>query len=707
MRWKWMITGLFAVIVGLVVTVYAILGTYNYNSLKPQIAQAFKAATGRELTLGGAVKLQIGFAPTLVVENVGLQNAAWGSQPQMATIKRFELQAALLPLIFGNVEVKRLILVDPDILIETNPAGKSNLDFPATGKPARVKQGAPKKGKVALTINELSIQNGRITYRNGKSGKTWVGTVDNLVATATGADSPVKLKLKGSYQGEPFEGSGTLIPLASLTGTSGKPWPVDLTMKAGSAELTLDGTIRNVPELQGIDLKFKASSKDLQQMNRLAGEPLPLQGSFAASGRVTDPGPKVYRISDLKANVDDSDLAGSAQLNLSKKRPLVTATLSANKLDLRPFLQNPGRQGTAKSKTKAKARSVAAKRGKIFSNRPLPLDRLQKVDAQLKLQAQELLLQRLAFRNFSVDVALKNGNLTVKPLAAVIGGGVLNGHFNLQSIGKDARMETAITIDHLDAAVMLQQLAVTNALQGRIDADINAASRGSSVADWMARLNGKVVLLMANGRINNKYAGLLGSDFGTNVFRLINPNHKAEPYTKIECFVGGFNIRNGIAETTALAVNTNTMSVIGDGKIDLRTERLDLKLNPIPKQGLGTNLTGKLNVSLGQLARPFKLAGTLAHPSLALDLTQTGIAIGKALGGLLTVGPAGIGGALTGQSAEVKNLCPLAVEAARQGVKLSVIEKRQKPRNAVGTTTEGVKKSAGEIGKQLMNLFGK
>jgi len=129
MRWKWIIGVTAAVVIVLLIVVYIIVASYDFNKLKPQIAKAVKDATGRELTLGGNLDLKIGFHPSLQTQNVAFQNAPWGSQPQMATVKQFEVQVSLLPLISGDIKLKRLILIEPEILIEINKAGKSNLEF--------------------------------------------------------------------------------------------------------------------------------------------------------------------------------------------------------------------------------------------------------------------------------------------------------------------------------------------------------------------------------------------------------------------------------------------------------------------------------------------------------------------------------------------------------------------------------------------------
>jgi hypothetical protein len=204
---------------------------------------------------------------------------------------------------------------------------------------------------------------------------------------------------------------------------------------------------------------------------------------------------------------------------------------------------------------------------------------------------------------------------------------------------------------------------------------------------------------MGKGRVDNKYIDLLGGDLSSSLFRLLNPFRKETQYTSINCFVSGFNIKDGIASTTAFALNTDYMVVVGEGEINLKTERLNLSLKPVPKQGIGTRFTGKLNVSLSELTRPFKLGGTLAHPSLAVDSTQTAIALGKAIGGVMLFGPVGIAAALVGSSSGDENSCIAAIEAAKKGVRVK--------KGLVGEVTEGAGDVLKGAGKELNKLFGK
>ena len=708
MRWKWIIGIAVGLIIAVVVALYVIISSYDFNSLKPQITRAAKEATGRELKLEGDIRLKISLRPALVVEGVKFQNAPWGSRPEMAQIKRFEVQVALLPLISGNIEVSRLILTEPDILVETDRAGKSNLEFEKKPVAEKPKEAPPPKGEMklpALTIKELRIVKGLMTYKDGRTGKTYAVGLESLNAAIPSLESPMKLQIKGDYNKEPFEVDGSLGPLAAFT-KPGTPWPLNVTAKIVNAVLTVDGSIKDVKTQRGMDLKLGLKGKELADFGKLTGKPLPVKGPFDISGRLTDPAPKAYKISDLKVNLGESDLSGSMDVNLAGSRPSISAALSSKKMDLRPLMGAGGEAAKPAGKPGKEAPKAASKRERVFPNDPLPLDGLKQVDAVIKYRASQVLLPKLAMNDLSLDLALKEGHLVMRPLKAVVGGGMLDGFVDLDSEGKVAALTTLIKIDKLDLGKMLKDLQINETVEGNLDVEMDLQGRGASVAGIMGELNGKTVIVMGKGKISNKYLELLSGDLSSNIFKLLNPAQKETQQTVVNCFVSGFSIKNGRAETTALVFDTERMSVVGDGEIDLKTEKLNIGLKPSPKESTGTGTAGQITQSLTELAKAFRLAGTLANPSLAVDPTQAAATVTQLAESFGLLGKKGTGTTPTGTAAS-KDLCAPAIEAAKKGVKIAIAAPAA-GQEKKGTTepTPSPKGSVKDLRKGIKKLFG-
>ena len=60
------------------------------------------------------------------------------------------------------------------------------------------------------------------------------------------------------------------------------------------------------------------------------------------------------------------------------------------------------------------------------------------------------------------------------------------------------------------------------------------------------------------------------------------------------------------------------------------------------------------------------MGGTLANPSLAIDPMKTITMIGKAVGGVVLFGPAGVLAALANASPEDENPCLTALDAVKK-----------------------------------------
>src|SRR5262245_66589301 len=118
------------VLAGLVVVVVCgaiiVVKSIDFNQYRSMIADQVKQATGRDLKIAGDLKVGISLTPTVAVDDVSFANAAWGSRPSMATVKRFEAEMELLPMISGDIRVKRVVLKGADILLETDAKGQGN-----------------------------------------------------------------------------------------------------------------------------------------------------------------------------------------------------------------------------------------------------------------------------------------------------------------------------------------------------------------------------------------------------------------------------------------------------------------------------------------------------------------------------------------------------------------------------------------------------
>src|SRR4051794_19821375 len=78
------------------------------NDYKPQVEAAVLTATGRELTIGGTLRVGLSPWPTIEISEVKLANLPSGTRADMVRIERIQARLSLTNLLWRRVEVTRL-----------------------------------------------------------------------------------------------------------------------------------------------------------------------------------------------------------------------------------------------------------------------------------------------------------------------------------------------------------------------------------------------------------------------------------------------------------------------------------------------------------------------------------------------------------------------------------------------------------------------
>lgn len=608
----------------LIVAAVVVLMVIDFNDYKPEIQAQAKQATGRDLTIDGDIKLAISLNPALAVSGVSFANASWGSRPAMVTVDRFEAQVALIPLISGTIDIKKIILKGADILLEKNEKGQANYVFetaaaaPATeSKPSA---DAPSAAPTLPVVRHVAIEDAKVTYIDAVSKQTIALVVEELSLKGDGIDAPLDLIFEGSYNGNPLAASGTLgAPSAMMD--AGKTWPVDLKLEAGGAKIGLKGAIADVVAASGLDLAFSVEGESLATLSDLAGAPVPPIGPYSVKGKVGGDVAATVSISDLAAKIGGSDLSGGLSVNLSGKVPSIDGAFKSSRIDVADFVKASGpEKASEKPQETAPAPAPAKGDGRVFPNDPLPLDGLKAVNATVKMEI-ETLVATLKVTGIEVGLSLKGGDLNISPLKATVADGAVDGRVRLNGAQSTPSLDTNVKVSKFDAGKLLADMAITDLLEGKVNVNIDLKGQGSSVRALMAGLNGKTQVVMGAGRMKSTAI----DDFVGGPAKILTELFvgKQSEYTVINCVVSQFDIKNGLATSKALLFDTDYATVSGKGTINLGTEVLDMEVDPQPK-------SATVNTAV-----PVVITGTLAAPSYGVNKLAAARKVGGILGGIV------------------------------------------------------------------------
>lgn len=793
---KWIVIGLVGLIVLTVGGVAVFLSTLDVNKYKPQIVEAAKNATGRDLKLNGDIKFGLGFNPSFSIADVSFANASWGSRPEMVKVGRFEVQVALIPLLSQQVDVKKLVLLDADLLIETDRQGRGNWEFtpaqPAAAqgqqRPAQQQQAPAAQasgGAMPLpVVREVEIRNLRFTYKDGKTNETNAANLEKVLLNADSASSPLKLDIAGGATAPvvgdvKFALAGTVGSIERMLANSGPAWPVDLTAKladvvtatvkggivaptqgkgldlvlgvdvpdlaklgalvkqdipaigpvkaelqltdaapqgrpsiprlsvtAGAAETilaTIAGAVSDPTNAttRGIKLDIKAESRDLAGLFKALKQDAPVTGPLSLQASVSEPAANRIDVTGLSLKVGNDnavDLAGTinATLPTGNAKPSVTANLQSQTVDLtKLFPASSGGSSSSASSTPASAPAASGgaarpSDGRVIPNEKLPYDALNAANANITYRAGQIVTEPATLKSLNLQVALANGNLTVKPLTFEIEGGRVSVESALN--GAQKALTQKVEVRNLDVGKVLESRKLSDWFKGGVTSfDLNLQGRGETARAVAASLQGDVFLNMGEGELGQAAVRFVGQWLNSVAPGLAQVNIG----TSVKCGIHKIDFRDGIGTYKAGLIETGIISARTQGTLNLATEQL----------------------ALGQTAGPLalRIGGTFANPSYAPDAaamaqgvaasvlgTAAGIATGGAsslITGLVANSAASrVSGdpcanalaAATGRAAPPQQTAPATQQRQQQQAPAQQQQQQQQPSGGVGGAIRGL-----------------
>lgn len=612
------LTGLGVLLLAIVVLV----AIWDWNWLRGPIERVVKAQTGREFDIAGDLDVDLGRVTRVRMDAIRFGNAEWAKSGDMATSDRVEFAFELFPAVFRReFRLPELRMTKPRLSLELGPEGAGNWVFgdkDEEGKPLRLQQ--------------LWIEDGRLKYLDAK-GKTDVDVSLQSRAPQSrdakgDAAADIAVDGKGRWKGNAFtlEGTGQ-SPLALQDAE--QPYRIDLRATAGPTRAHARGTLLDPLRFRDFDLKLALAGQNMDDLYPLIGVAIPPTPPYSLDGRFTrdinNPSSSTWKYDGFTGTVGDSDLSGFAHVTTGE-RTFFKADFRSKRLDfddLAGFVGGAPQSGGAEN-TNAELAAQSAKQAaspRLLPDTPYALDKLQAMDADVRLRATRINAPKLPLDDMDAHLFLKNGVLRLEPLNFGVAGGDIRSTIRMNASESPIRTNAKVTVRGLNLGQLFGNAELANDAVGKVGGDMTLAGSGNSIAKMLGSADGDIALGMGRGQISNLLMELAGLDIAEALKFLVTKDRKVP----IRCAFGDFKVDNGRMDARALAFDTEDTIVVGEGNINLRDETLALKLNPRPKDR-----------SLFVFRSPLLVGGTFKDPSFRPDLARVGLrgAIALALGSI-------------------------------------------------------------------------
>jgi len=654
MKSRKMIVGSLVLLIVLAAAAAGLVLFGNLNVFKPMLVERLGNRLGRPIAINGDLALAWTLPPRLAANDVAVANAPWAKAPQMAEFARIEAAPRWSALLQGRLEIGAVTVQDGRLNLVRNADGAWNLPLPDGDGENRSVSEVPR-------LPTFQVRDSRLRIRTPE--QTHTVRIERLAVSFGAPNARTEARARLRWDKQPLAVDAALSPTRALFKRGGTV-TLDAELKTGADTLSLKGTLAALRNPPGMDLHFDLDAPQPADLPLLPPLPAGGQQRLTVRGHLQNASARErYRIDDLHVTAGNSQAGGWIELAPFDTPLWVRAEVSAPHVDLRPFLASGKADSNADT---GGAKPSESKSDRVFSSEPFDLPPLTGIRLAAKTSVDTLLLPRWALKNLEATLKIEDGRLDLEPVSATAGGGTFTARFHLVS-GQPPGIKTRGKVQRLDLAEMLQTLDLPPTLQGDLGLEFDLQGRGASPAELAGSLDGRFSLAMQEGRIARRYLKKFDEyDFElTDAFvRLLKPKQKnSSEFVNLDCAVARFHVKDGVARSNVLVFDTARAGVVGDGRIDLRSERLNIALKPINGGGIG--IPGLVKLKVGTtVADAFKLGGTLNAPKISLDKSESALSLGKAIGGMLLFGPAGLTAGLLEAQFGADNPCVKALQQA-------------------------------------------
>jgi AsmA protein len=617
LKWGAIIVGCFVVVI--IAALLIIPMFVDVQKYKPVLENKVVEATGRPFSVGDDLKLSL--FPWAGVSFTDLQfgNLAGFTEKEFVKVKSFEVRVKLLPLISKEIQIKKFVLDQPQIVLVKNKKGRGNWEQPkqqkkdaATKKPESDDSSGGMGGLPisALTVGNFSIKNGSALWIDHTTDTRKEITDISLILKDVSLDRPVQLQFSAQLDKKPLSIDGTVGPVGS--GFEKGVVPLDLSLKAlKQLAMRLKGNLENPATTPGVDLDISVDTFSPRELVAALGQEFPVD--------TTDP--KALSSVDLKAhinadanrvslsngvvNLDQSQLKFSAAASQFSK-PNLKFDLNLDKINLDRYMPPKSDQPPAE---KAPAPTKGQKKKTDYT----PLRRLI-LDGLIRIG--QLTISKANIQDVYLKIKAKNGIFNLDPMKLNMYQGNANGKA-LLNVAKDIpRSSLNLKINNVQAEPLLKDVLAKEILQGSTHADINLSMAGDEPERIKKTLNGKGYLKFSDGAIVGiDLAAMVrnvGSAFG------LGKSGGERPKTDFTELNIPYTIKSGAVNTPQSSLKSPFIRVIAVGTADLVKETLDFRVEPkavasIKGQGDDSKLSGVMV--------PVLVSGTFSSPEFRPDLS--------------------------------------------------------------------------------------
>jgi hypothetical protein len=584
----------------------------DLTRFKAPVEELLSKGLNRPVRIEKSVVISTSLNPYFTLKGFRIENPEGFGTDDFLSMDLARIQIELTPLLKKKVHITEIQVKGLHVTLEETGEGMVNWVFSSAEESKKESSASPEPAEKSsqqgpdlagdtLVVRKLNLEDIKVDFYR-PDGEEPVSFYLKSCLGAMLPGEPLHLDIDGKFLDFDYIIDVSIGSLEELI-RDNKSW-VEVNSKIAGTEMIFSGDVDLATAARSLILQTSVQGENLASLNDLIKIDLPPFSSYKIDTRLhLQAG--IIELEKLVVQTGTSSLEGTAKILKENDKIITDLKLRSPLVQIDDFVfenwswteDEEAKADTGESEVteKEQAREEEDKGGPengLVENRKLiDPELLAKYESSISIDAEKVLSGQDILGSGQLQASLKSGRIKIDPLKVQLPGGKIEMMASIKPGVEESEADLKVDMQNFDIGIAVRRSKPDSDMGGLVNLAIDVQSKANSIAELLANGNGYFDF---SGNLDNFGAGIIDL-WAVNLVAAIVSGAQKEK-SELNCAVGRWSMTDGLLQSDAFFMDTSKIRICAKGAVNLKDQRVDIKVKPRAKKAEFFSLATPLEV---------------------------------------------------------------------------------------------------------------
>ena len=612
---RWLIGivfGLFFITVMLLSILIIFKIPIDLTRFKAPLEELLSKGLNRPVRIEKSVIISTSLNPYFTLKGFKIENPEGFGTDDFLSMDLARIQIELPPLLKKKVHITEIQVKGLHVTLKETGEGKVNWAFnsgeeskkESSTSPESIEKSSRQGPDLAgdtLVVRKLNLEDIEVEfYRPDEEEPTSFYLKNCLGAMLPG--EPLHLDIDGNYVDFDYIIDVSIGSLEELI-RDNKSW-VEVNSKIAGTEMNFSGNVDFATAARSLMLKASVHGENLASLNDLVKIDLPPFTSYKIDTLLHLQAGKI-ELEKLVVQTGTSSLEGTAKILEENDKIITDLKLRSPLVQIDDFVfenwswtaDEETSADTGKSEVTLEEQALEEEdkgesdNGLVENRKLIDPELLAKYEGSISIDAEKVLSGEDTLGSGQLQASLKSGRIKIDPLKVQLPGGKIEMMASFKPGLEESEANLKVDMQNFDIGILVRRSKPDSDMGGLVNLAIDVQSKANSIPELLTNGNGYFDF---SGNLDNFGAGIIDL-WAVNLVAAIVSGAEKEK-SQLNCAVGRWSMTDGLLQSDAFFMDTSKIRICAGGTVNLKDQRVDIKVKPRAKKAEFFSLATPLEV---------------------------------------------------------------------------------------------------------------